>query len=237
MLYLIEDRDYLKIGYAKNFDERWKSYMLHNCYCKPLSVKEGAFYDEQELHKLCTPYRFRSEWYYNTQEVIDIFNNYQSNIKEILDNDTKILHQISKDIVELHQNSSNFPEFKFKFDKYIVEKENEIKSIKQHMNRLNSRDDLPFKEIKTCIDYIEKLSKTIYVRSCIIYLCKETIDFKNPNYPTKENNYNPYYSQWFWKEYNKFKPKNNKSFEELVEEFMKTPLKFGKDSNQKEYSF
>ena len=78
-----------------------------------------------------------------------------------MENDSKIIHKISKDIVELYQNSSNFPEFKFKFDKYIIEKENEIKSIKQHINKLNSHDNLPFKEIKTCIGYIEKLSKTI----------------------------------------------------------------------------
>lgn len=79
----------------------------------------------------------------------------------MLDNDTKILHQISKDIVKLYQNSYNFPEFKFKFDKYIIEKENVIISIKQHINRLTSLDDFPFKEIRLCIDYIEKLSKTI----------------------------------------------------------------------------
>ena len=31
MLYLIEDRDYLKIGYTNKLVDREKAYKLHNC--------------------------------------------------------------------------------------------------------------------------------------------------------------------------------------------------------------
>lgn len=53
MLYLIEDRDYLKIGYAKKVKDRMSNYKLHNCYAKLISSKEGSMINEKELHELC----------------------------------------------------------------------------------------------------------------------------------------------------------------------------------------
>lgn len=74
MLYLIEDRDYLKIGYTKDIDSRWKNYQLHNCYAKLITTKEGSRVEEARLHELCKPYLYKGEWYHNRQEVFDIFN-------------------------------------------------------------------------------------------------------------------------------------------------------------------
>lgn len=77
MLYLIEDRDYLKIGYTKDITSRWKNYQLHNCYAKLISTKEGSRLDEVRLHELCKPYLYRGEWYYNCEEVKNIFNTFE----------------------------------------------------------------------------------------------------------------------------------------------------------------
>lgn len=77
MLYLIEDRDYLKIGYTKDINSRWKNYQLHNCYAKLISTKEGSRMDEIKLHDLCKDYSYKGEWYYNCKEVKDIFNAFE----------------------------------------------------------------------------------------------------------------------------------------------------------------
>ena len=58
MLYLIEDRDYLKIGYTKDIDSRWKNYQLHNCYAKLISTKEGSRMDEINHFKQIVTFRF-----------------------------------------------------------------------------------------------------------------------------------------------------------------------------------
>lgn len=77
MLYLIEDRDYLKIGYTKDINSRWKNYQLHNCYAKLISTKEGSRMDEIKLHDLCKDYSYKGEWYYNCEEVKNIFNTFE----------------------------------------------------------------------------------------------------------------------------------------------------------------
>lgn len=61
MIYLIEDRDYLKIGYTKNIVDRLTTFELHNCYAKLLIVKEGTLKDEEALHKLCKEYKYKRE--------------------------------------------------------------------------------------------------------------------------------------------------------------------------------
>ena len=53
MIYLIKDRDYLKIGYSANIDQRKKSYDTTNCYAEIIMTKDGSRKDESNLHKLC----------------------------------------------------------------------------------------------------------------------------------------------------------------------------------------
>ena len=78
MLYLIEDRDYLKIGYANNIKDRMSGYRMHNCYATLISSKEGLMCNEKELHELCKQWQYRGEWFYNTPEVKQIFEEYNS---------------------------------------------------------------------------------------------------------------------------------------------------------------
>lgn len=61
MIYLIEDRDYLKIGYTRNLKNRLEAYELHNCYAKLLATKEGTLEDEKNLHALCKKYCYKGE--------------------------------------------------------------------------------------------------------------------------------------------------------------------------------
>lgn len=53
MLYLIKDRDYLKIGYADNVERRLKEYRTHTLYTELLDTKPGLKKDETALHNLC----------------------------------------------------------------------------------------------------------------------------------------------------------------------------------------
>ena len=39
MLYLIKDRDYIKIGYTSNLDQRQKAYETTNCYAEVIMTK------------------------------------------------------------------------------------------------------------------------------------------------------------------------------------------------------
>lgn len=61
MIYLIEDRDYLKIGYTKDIQSRLSGYKTENVYCKLLSYKEGTVKDETILHELCKDYLYIGE--------------------------------------------------------------------------------------------------------------------------------------------------------------------------------
>lgn len=83
MLYLIEDRDYVKIGYSRNVDERIKQYRTCNCYVQLIGTKPGTLKDEKALHKICEPYQYSTEWFHNVTEVKEAFWNYQSGTIEL----------------------------------------------------------------------------------------------------------------------------------------------------------
>lgn len=61
MLYLIKDRDYIKIGYTQDITSRWKNYKLHNCYVELLYTKPGSRIDEKEIHALCNKYLYQGD--------------------------------------------------------------------------------------------------------------------------------------------------------------------------------
>ena len=61
MLYLIKDRDYIKIGYTSNLDQRQKAYETTNCYAEVLMTKDGTRRDESNLHKLCDKWHYKNE--------------------------------------------------------------------------------------------------------------------------------------------------------------------------------
>ena len=70
MLYLLKSGNYLKIGYAKNIEERMKLYTTHNPDFELLDTAEGTLLDEKELHRICKKWKYRTEWYYYDEEII-----------------------------------------------------------------------------------------------------------------------------------------------------------------------
>lgn len=80
MIYLIEDRDYVKIGFTTDLKNRMVSYRTTNCYAKLISYKPGTKIDESNLHQLCSKWHYEREWFHNVPEIRNIWNNYQSDI-------------------------------------------------------------------------------------------------------------------------------------------------------------
>lgn len=135
MLYLIEDRDYLKIGYTNNLEQRFKAYELHNCYARVINVKKGTRADELVLLNLCKDYQYKGEWFFNCSEVKQIFNTFISNldqfIKDLSIYVNKRAHLINvnwigyrlKSYTELKQLDAKYSEFKNrnKIKEYLVD--------------------------------------------------------------------------------------------------------------------
>ena len=82
MLYLIKDRDYIKIGYTSNLDQRQKAYETTNCYAEVIMTKDGPRKDESNLHKLCDKWHYKNEWFHYDDEIIKIFEEYQPDQEE-----------------------------------------------------------------------------------------------------------------------------------------------------------
>lgn len=82
MLYLIKDRDYIKIGYTANLDQRQKAYETTNCYAEVIMTKDGSRKDESNLHKLCNKWHYKNEWFYYDDQIVKIFEEYQSDQEE-----------------------------------------------------------------------------------------------------------------------------------------------------------
>lgn len=95
MIYLIKDRDYLKIGYSSNIDQRKKAYDTTNCYAKMIMIKDGSRKDETILHKLCEQWHYKNEWFYYNDEIIKIFEEYQS------DNNEERIQKLEKEVCGL----------------------------------------------------------------------------------------------------------------------------------------
>ena len=65
----------LKIGYTKDIDSRFDTYLLHNPGCKLLGKREGDTGLESFFHSYYSKYKYpkREEWFYYSQEIIDNF--------------------------------------------------------------------------------------------------------------------------------------------------------------------
>lgn len=101
MIYLIEDRDYLKIGYAEDVNKRFKQYKTYSLYPQLTSYKIGSTEDEKKLHKLCEQWHISGEWFKNCPEVREIFDNYDTtfdllNLKRIVCHNLSLLESIIK---------------------------------------------------------------------------------------------------------------------------------------------
>ena len=90
MIYIIKSSEYLKIGYSANKNTlrtRISSYRTHNPDFELLSVFYGDRNDEKELHKLCKKFKYKTEWFHLSDEVMNIIDVYKCG-KELTDDDT-----------------------------------------------------------------------------------------------------------------------------------------------------
>ena len=70
----------LKIGYTKNIDFRFDSYLIHNPGCKLLGTREGSTELESYFHSYYSRYKYperNREWFYYNQEIVDNFQSLQ----------------------------------------------------------------------------------------------------------------------------------------------------------------
>lgn len=83
MLYFIKSQNYVKIGYSQDFEtlvDRMESYLTHNPEFTLISFTEfGKRSDEKALHKLLKNYQHRTEWFKNTLEIFQTWDQYVNN--------------------------------------------------------------------------------------------------------------------------------------------------------------
>lgn len=94
MLYLVEDRDYIKIGFTTNLKQRKSNYKTDNCYAKFIDWKPGTRADETKLHELCKKWLYDREWFHNVPKIREIWNNYNSDILKEFEIIHKNIHRI-----------------------------------------------------------------------------------------------------------------------------------------------
>lgn len=224
MLYLIEDREYIKIGYAANIEKRLATYTLHNCYYSLIKTRKGSITDEKNIHSLCDKYRYKGEWYYNVPEVIEIFDTYQSNLIVNWKKAATKLNTIGHCIDKLYKSSINFPEFKYKINRYKETIQNDLKFIKTYLNIKLKNDGIEIDSYRELLTNILKLCDSIYIKTGEYKIARDTIlHIDNPYFIYKEDNPN-YYTDWFWQEYNKYIPAP--TFTEVIANVLTTNIPY-----------
>ena len=87
MLYFIKSSNFLKIGYSENMSsliKRIKAYRTHNPDFTILQiVSNGSKSDEIKLHHILRDYQYYTEWFYDSQYVHNIWNNYTKDMKKL----------------------------------------------------------------------------------------------------------------------------------------------------------
>lgn len=74
MLYLIKSSSYIKVGYTTNINKRLCAYNTCNPDYELIDVVEGSKQDESEFHQLISQYRYKFEWFYYNDYIIDMWN-------------------------------------------------------------------------------------------------------------------------------------------------------------------
>lgn len=92
MIYIIKSGEYIKIGYSKDectLIKRFKCYNTHNPEYKVLNVFTGEKEDEKKLHQLCLSEKFKTEWFYYSEDIIEKIDKYIKENKLCYKMDTK----------------------------------------------------------------------------------------------------------------------------------------------------
>ena len=196
MIYLIRDRDYLKIGHAQNIKQRMDNYKTHNCYFELLSYKEGNYADESYLHTLCSPWHYTLEWFHNVPEVMDMFNNYESLLENVWEQVKKDIEDIGSMIINNHQTSESFAEFKYKCNKQYLSLKEKLELLKKQVQLSFSEDKTSIKKYRQIFDNIYKMFDSIWIKPGIYQITElQTITIVNDIFPTKYDEHVMYRSK------------------------------------------
>lgn len=94
MLYLIrtfgrgKDKTALKIGFTDNIKTRFQSYLIHNPFFEPVSIREGDRILETKLHLYLTARGFKAsfldEWFLDCPEVLSLFHTKISKVNKTI---------------------------------------------------------------------------------------------------------------------------------------------------------
>ena len=76
MIYLIKNRNYLKIGYSNNIEERLKNYNIHNPNYELLAIRDGTREFETFLHNRFKNLQVKGEWFLYSEDIVNDFLNY-----------------------------------------------------------------------------------------------------------------------------------------------------------------
>lgn len=197
MIYLIESNDKLKIGYAKNAEQRFKTYRTHNIDAQLLAYKTGIRKDEKLLHELCKEYQYEGEWFYNNDFVKDTFNNYTTTIITDFPEVKKIITLFAKFIQEEAEVPKNYYEWEFAKSKYRRIYKDQFKFLDEYFNQLRYEENLDDSITNYWHYYNEQLR---FWKSPKIYLPEEEnfniIDGFTLTISPKEEPRNPSISQW-----------------------------------------
>ena len=81
MLYLIKqygkNREFLKIGYSKNIEDRLKQYNTHSAETKLIDTFEGTQKEEAILQSILSKYIIHNEWMEYNDEIINLWKLYK----------------------------------------------------------------------------------------------------------------------------------------------------------------
>lgn len=174
MLYLIKSGNYLKIGFARDINQRMRGYRTDNPDFELLDVMEGDTEKESYLHTLCQKYHHRNEWFIYNKEIIDIFSEEKqvNDIASIEDyiNDEPSVEEDSPD--DLYQNL--LAQYKITTKKYNKLKQNYKAYDKnlQQVKNINTLQDVKIHDLEFKIQQmkttLEEYSSTIKKQSSTI---------------------------------------------------------------------
>ena len=157
MIYLIESNKYLKIGYAKDANQRFKNYHLHNLEAKLLDSKIGNRKDEKALHTLCKDYHYEGEWFINCKEVKNIFKDYTSIILQDFPKVKNLVIDFANIIKEHKDCPKNTSEWYSEYHKFTTNQKKNDKFVYEYFFDLKNEINLP-KEIKEYEKYYKNQS-------------------------------------------------------------------------------
>lgn len=75
----MQSSNYIKVGFSEDkrtIKDRIRAYNTHNPDYELLAIFQGSKIDEKNLHKLLEPHKHKLEWFINSQEVLDIIDDY-----------------------------------------------------------------------------------------------------------------------------------------------------------------